>query len=828
MQVIITTSDRSDRRIVRTLAALRDLHPPDRDPGDGPGLRTVLLDADPRRAGRRLPPPTLGLDDPFVVTLAGDDERPGHWGGHRYGDLWLCGGAAAARWAAIPAVADRLFADGILDRSRPVLVIPARSLVREPLDDLVVSVAADQIGLVPRRLGPREVGVGGWVPDVVVIGGDCAELLRWWSATAAATIMGGHRAPRRGTGAGPTDPASSAPNDKPVDIALDAPLVHLDLTDPWRDFVLGGEAIVALDDPTVALHPLTLDTVGLDHPIRLAQFPWFDPGRPWWWSTDGRTAPRRLVGTTPALAQLVREYATDAAGAHTSTSEDDDALAGITLLPTTRELLRRRAAVAPLPLPFDGPGTEDFVALLRGPGEVGLDATGISLAVDAVWAHRPDLAAAFPHIRWRSRHDFLRWLWTYGVSEGMISTALLPPLPGPAPAPKPPGRRFGVNLVGYHGAELGLGVAVRRVGRALTEAGVPWAPVSYDRTFSRVTTPRAGSDGGGSDGAVDTPYLFNLLLIAPDQLDFFADDVGPEFFEGHYNIGLWFWETDVLHDRQRQALRHVDEVWAPTRYLADVFGRYTDKPVHHVPVPLEFEVEPVDEAVRRRLGLDDRFTFLFSFDFLSVAQRKNPLGLLDAYCRAFGPDEDTRLILKSINARHHVDDAEAIRAAIAGRPDVELRDAQLDAADRMALIAAADCYVSLHRSEGLGLTMAEAMASGTPVIATRYSGNLDFTRDDNSLLVDCDVVEIGPGSFYPAPGHWADPALDHAARLMARIADDQQLHDRLSSAGRAALAPFTVRRVGARMAERLAALGRGRGTGAASVDRRPIAAAAPP
>ena len=232
-----------------------------------------------------------------------------------------------------------------------------------------------------------------------------------------------------------------------------------------------------------------------------------------------------------------------------------------------------------------------------------------------------------------------------------------------------------------------------------------------------------------------------------------------------------------------------------------------------VPSPLVFET-PLDvSSARARLGLDARFTFLFSFDFLSVVERKNPLGLLDAYRRAFGPDDDTRLILKSINGDVFPREKERIAAAIADHPDVELWDRMLPAADRLALVAAADCYVSLHRAEGLGLTMAEAMAVGTPVVATGYSGNLDFMDDRSALLVPYDLIEVGPGHHYPAHGHWAAPDIAAAAALMASVRDDAQLRAGLVQAATAALEPFGYEQVGRIARDRLVGAWQNRSTG---------------
>jgi glycosyltransferase involved in cell wall biosynthesis len=334
---------------------------------------------------------------------------------------------------------------------------------------------------------------------------------------------------------------------------------------------------------------------------------------------------------------------------------------------------------------------------------------------------------------------------------------------------------------------------------ALEAAGVPVATVSYDRTSSRQS--RAVSR------VLDAPYLVNLLVITPDQLPFFVDDVGPGFFAGHHNVGLWYWETDVLTDRQISSFRWVDEVWGATRYLCDVFERYDRVPVAHVPVPLVFDDPQLVEGDRARLGLDDRFTVLFSFDFLSVVERKNPLGLVEAFCRAFEPGDGARLILKGINGEVFPAKLEQLLDAVADRPDIDVWDRYLSSRDRLALVALADCYASLHRSEGLGLTMAEAMALGTPVVATAYSGNLDFMDDRSALLVPYQEVLIGEGHLYPAEGHWAEPDLDVAAAHLRRLFDDPDLRRRLGDAAPDALARFGVTEVARVVERRLDAIG---------------------
>lgn len=712
--------------------------------------------------------------------------------GVRYIDAWLGGGPRFARWALVPTIAE------LVGAVEPVLVLPAESRVLAPLDDLVADHPTDAYALAPRAYDPdAAIASGGWLPDLAVVGPAAAAASAWWADLAEAAFRGSNSAS------------------------------GLDLDDPWGTFASGGAGLIAITDPSVRLSPwsvahlrlATVDgVVAVDERVlRLAQFPAFDPERPWWYSTSQDADPTVLASSSDPLRRLCLDHALDlaslagdAAGSPAATPVE---ILGVRHTAALRDEVRTRTVAAMEagqrpPNPFDAETAGAFFAWLRDP--VDAELTGVSVAADLIWRDRPDLAAAFPHVRWGDRDGFLRWLWVHGLGEGLISTALLPDLPGTDAAPTlaegpddgPEPLRFGVNLVGYHDSDLGLGVAVRRVASALDAAAIPWAKVTYDRTHSR-----RRREGGGPASA-QAPYRYNLILIAPDQLAFFVEDVGGAFLEDHYNIGLWYWETDVLSERQVAALDLVDEVWGSTQYLVDVFAAHTDKPVVRVPVPLEFHQAPATPGRRESLGLDDRFTFLFTFDFFSIVQRKNPLELVEAYRAAFTPDDGCRLVLKSINGERHLSESEELRAAFADRPDIELWDRYLEADERLALVADVDCYVSLHRSEGLGLTMAEAMAAGTPVIATGYSGNLDFMPPGSALLVDATEVEIGPGSFYPEHGHWAQPHLAHATELLRRVRLDDALRTELAAAGPLALRPFTARRVGATIAERLAELDR--------------------
>jgi glycosyltransferase involved in cell wall biosynthesis len=197
--------------------------------------------------------------------------------------------------------------------------------------------------------------------------------------------------------------------------------------------------------------------------------------------------------------------------------------------------------------------------------------------------------------------------------------------------------------------------------------------------------------------------------------------------------------------------------------------------------------------------------FLFTFDFMSVMKRKNPLGLIQAFTRGFAPGEGPMLVLKSINGETRPEGFAELQSATEGRDDIVIMNKYLDSHQSAALMNLCDCYVSLHRSEGLGLTIAEAMLLGKPVIATGYSGNLDFMTPETSYLVPWTRVNVGEGAeAYDAFASWAEPDLDDAATLMRHVFLNPEEAMRVALAGKNDLETrFTPEQTGQRMKKRL-------------------------
>lgn len=356
---------------------------------------------------------------------------------------------------------------------------------------------------------------------------------------------------------------------------------------------------------------------------------------------------------------------------------------------------------------------------------------------------------------------------------------------------------LGVNLAGYLDATAGVGESARNLAAALEAAGVAVAPLALSHRDALRAAPVAGADGA---------HPVTLVCANPDGMSGARDELGAAAFAGHV-IGVWWWEVAALPARWLRAFDLVDEVWAGSRFVADVFAAVAPVPVVHVPIAVR---EPVaSDKGRAALGLpEDAFLFGFVFDYASVAARKNPLGLIEAFGRAFpdGDGDGVALVVKTLGGERHAEEHAAVLAAAAAQPGVTVIDEQMPAEDKNALIRALDCYVSLHRSEGFGLTIAEAMLLGTPVVATDYGGSRDFVTPFNALLVDARPVAIGPGHDpYPAAGEWAQPDLDHAAaQLRAARADPQAARARAERARGDVLARHAPAAAGRAMADRLA------------------------
>ncbi|VWX60515.1 Group 1 glycosyl transferase [Burkholderiales bacterium 8X] len=271
-----------------------------------------------------------------------------------------------------------------------------------------------------------------------------------------------------------------------------------------------------------------------------------------------------------------------------------------------------------------------------------------------------------------------------------------------------------------------------------------------------------------------------------------------------YRIAYWYWEFDTIPDSWLEHVSQVDEVWTATEFVARGLRARLD-----IPVRTLFPGVKLARYERRGkafFGLDEKhFTFLFTFHMVSVMERKNPLGLVRAFKEAFSRNDAATLVLKtSFGDRHPAQFAELLAAAEGA--NIVVIDEVYSPDKVLSLMDACDAYVSLHRSEGLGLTMAESMLMGKPVIATNFSGNVDFMDDSNSLLVPYRLVKLGkPIPPYDADLEWAEPSQEHAVELMRRAYNDQDWAREVGARGKAsAETHLSLETAGRRIAARLA------------------------
>ena len=439
-------------------------------------------------------------------------------------------------------------------------------------------------------------------------------------------------------------------------------------------------------------------------------------------------------------------------------------------------------------------GTHRLLEWANGPADRGA-VQGVTRYLLALHGRRLDLHDTFRALEDDDGEAFVQWARTTGRADGIPDVLL--PLPAPEAAPGADGPPpLGVNVAGYLRTGLGVGEAARLYVAALEAAQIP---VRTETTDPGLPKPKRT---GFEDRRPAVEYPFNLVCVNAFELPDFARRIGAGFFEDRVTIGNWAWEASTVPDSWDEAFSLVDEIWTYSDYVTSVLAAAAPVPVVTLPQPV---LTPRVADRPPDLGLAEAFTFLFTFDFFSTTRRKHPVGLVDAYTRAFGPGDGTQLVIKTFNGDAKPESLRELLHAAGDRPDVHVVDRYLPVEEKNALVARADCYVSLHRSEGFGLSLAEAMLLGKPAVATGYSGNLQFMTPANSWLVGYELTKVGPGSaIYPADAEWADPDVDHAAAVLREVrAGGDGVRERAERGRRDVAASLSPERTGAAMRARL-------------------------
>jgi glycosyltransferase involved in cell wall biosynthesis len=338
------------------------------------------------------------------------------------------------------------------------------------------------------------------------------------------------------------------------------------------------------------------------------------------------------------------------------------------------------------------------------------------------------------------------------------------------------GSELGVNVSGYFTSEKGMGEASRSDVRCLLAAGVPFVLNNITDMLSN------NSDHQLDEHMSDTnPYPVNLIHVNAGELPGFFRSKTPSYFEGNYNVAYWTWELSRFPDEWAPNSRFVDEIWVPSSFVREAVSQAVSVPVmvmpHSIELP-ELEAAGTEGRVGRENGLQRDgsgrdITFLTIFDFHSMMARKNPEAVIEAYKMAFSSTEGCTLVVKSAHGDVYPKELSRLRRLAAGRNDIKVIDHIYPRKETWELMSRCDCYVSLHRSEGFGLTIAEAMALGKPVVATGYSGNMDFMTPSNSYPVRCNLIEIERDYVVYRKGSlWADADIGSASKVMRSVYDN--------------------------------------------------------
>ena len=336
----------------------------------------------------------------------------------------------------------------------------------------------------------------------------------------------------------------------------------------------------------------------------------------------------------------------------------------------------------------------------------------------------------------------------------------------------------GINLIGFFRVENGLAQGAKLYAKALEKGNLSYALVNADFlsflpqndiTFDKWLKPKP-------------IYGINVTHINADQYSQAQAQLSPSAFDRRYNIAVWLWELENIPNEWYWAFPYLNEIWVPSNFVKNAIEKVAPIPVSLIPYGIE---APVDSKCDRAFfGLpEDRFLVLCMFDSNSYFSRKNPLGALVAFTKAFGnAHSKASLVMKVSNAKEA--ELERIRMEMGSPENLILFSQTFEKKQVNALIRCCDVFLSLHRSEGFGLVLAEAMYLGVPVVATNWSANTDFMNADVACMVDYELIPTnGEYQFDHAQQRWADANTDQAADYLAKLFKDKAFYEKISKAG---------------------------------------------
>uniref|UniRef100_UPI0038BDBD54 glycosyltransferase family 4 protein n=1 Tax=Paraburkholderia sediminicola TaxID=458836 RepID=UPI0038BDBD54 len=440
--------------------------------------------------------------------------------------------------------------------------------------------------------------------------------------------------------------------------------------------------------------------------------------------------------------------------------------------------------------------------------------------LDLIVSERADLRATFDVNTEAGRERLVHWWNEYGGHEyallGSLKVQWLESA-GENGASEPAryhahveGREyaFGVNVIGFPQGVLGLGEDARMAARVFQLTSTP---------VVLVNAPMSGPPK--LDNSVDhllsdnLKYDISLICLPAPEMVRLALEGGRKMIDAPtHKIGAWPWELPHWPSAFGKVHQMVDEIWAQSKFVQSVYSRLGDTPVYRMPMAVEVPA-PVDPRRERFALPSNEFLFYLMFDGNSWLSRKNPLAGVRAFKQAFGEHSPgVGLVIKAMNVRDDDPVWRAVCDLTAGDSRIHIVSERLSRQDSTDFMACCDAYISLHRSEGFGRVIAEAMALGQPVVATNFSGNVDFCETDTAFLVDGELIPLRPGDYLFSEGqYWCDPDVSIAAEHLKRMIEDVPLRERIAQAGKARIErDYSVEAVARAYAHRLADIAKAR------------------
>ena len=339
---------------------------------------------------------------------------------------------------------------------------------------------------------------------------------------------------------------------------------------------------------------------------------------------------------------------------------------------------------------------------------------------------------------------------------------------------------YGVNLIGNIRGDSGLGQSCRLVAWELAASSIPFGV--YEHHISDLFSM---NDRSCDSMLMDAPkYNVNLFHINAHEFTISYMQLGKKVWDYRYNIAFWLWELEEFPKEWVGCIDILDEIWTPSEFVSEAIRKVTDKPVTTIPYHVE---APTDEKYDRNYFHlpEDKFLFLMMYDSGSMMERKNPLGVLEAFKKAFSKDNQKVGLVIKLNGKKQ-EDIDKITEYLDGYTNVYFMTDILSKVEVNSLIADVDVFVSMHRAEGFGLVMAEAMLNETPCIATNWSANTEFMNSDVACMLDYKLVplaeDVGP---FKKGNRWADPDVTQAAEYMKKLSQDKVFYDDISSKAKA-------------------------------------------